>query len=137
VRRGACGIVPLPDAGTGTCVIGGVTCRFGVPCHIIECTYCTCYGGPGGPVSCNTSPGCGGDAGTIDAGVVDAGGPAPSCVRQDARGVGMCAAFFGYGWDGSSCVGLGGCSCAGSDCRSLSLDRDACEAAHRSCPRPL
>ncbi len=133
-HRGACGIVP-PDAGPGTCIIRGVTCQVGVSCHIDACTTCTCSSG--GPTSCAITPGCSVDAGVVDAGVVDAGGPPPFCAAQDARGVGACAAFFGYAWDGTRCVGVGGCSCAGADCRGLPLDPVTCERNHAACPRPI
>ena len=131
LRRGQCGIVPPPpDAGPGTCVISGVTCRVGVPCRIDACTTCTCSGDT---VGCAVDPGCEMDGGAPDGGVE----PPPLCPAQDARGVGPCAAFFGYAWDGTGCVGVGGCSCAGADCRSLYRDPMACELAHRLCPRPI
>jgi hypothetical protein len=126
LRRGACGIIPPPpDAGPGYCTINGVTCRQGVPCRVDECTTCTCSGDS---VSCGSTPGC-----AMDGGVE----PPPYCPPQDARGVGACAAFFGYAWDGSQCVGVSGCSCEGTECRTLARDPMACEFAHRLCPRPL
>lgn len=126
LHRGSCGIVPPPvDAGPGTCVIDGVTCRAGVPCRINACTVCTC---DGASVGCSIDPGCAMDGGTE---------PPPICPAQDARGVGACAAFFGYAWDGSSCVGLSGCGCSGADCRSLYRSIELCDEAHRACPRPL
>ncbi len=125
------------DAGPPrTCTIRGVTCAVGAPCRIDACTTCTCSTG-GGPTACAVTPGCSSDGGVIDAGVVDAGGTPPICAAQDARGVGACAAFFGYAWDGTRCVGLGGCSCAGADCRGLPLDPLTCERNHAACPRPL
>jgi hypothetical protein len=128
-HRGACGIVPPPvDAGPGTCVIDGVTCPVGVPCRINECTVCRC---DGDSVGCGVVPGC-----VLDGGV-DAGAPPPLCPAQDARGVGFCDGFFGYAWNGSGCVGISGCSCAGADCRGLPFDRTVCENSHRLCPRPL
>jgi len=135
-HRGACGIVP-PDAGPGTCIIRGVTCRVGVSCRIDACTTCTCSSG--GPTSCAVSPGCAADGGLVDAGGVDAGAVDAGglCAAQDARGVGFCAAFFGYAWDGTRCVGLSGCSCAGADCRGLPFDPLTCERNHAACPRPL
>lgn len=63
---------------------------------------------------------------------VDAG-PGGNCAAQDARGTGLCEAFFGYAWDGASCVGLSGCSCEGSDCRNLYKDVTDCEATHAQC----
>jgi hypothetical protein len=126
LRRGACGILPPPpDAGPGYCTINGVMCRVGVPCRIDECTTCTCSGDT---VACGMTPGCAMDGGTE---------PPPFCPPQDARGVGACAAFFGYAWDGAQCVGVSGCSCAGTECRTLARDPMACEIAHRLCPRPL
>ncbi len=64
---------------------------------------------------------------------VDAG--TPSCAAQDAQGVGLCEAFFGYAWDGNQCVGLSGCSCAGSDCADTFFDITVCEAAYSQCNR--
>ena len=124
-RRGACGIVPPPsDAGPGTCTIFGVTCPTGVPCRVNACLVCTCEGDT---VGCTSDPGCAMDGGT----------PPPLCPAQDARGTGMCAAFFGYAWDGTQCVGLGGCSCVGTDCRSLAGTLAQCNLEHSACPRPL
>ncbi len=58
---------------------------------------------------------------------------AAQCAAQDAMGSGACAAFFGYAWNGSSCVGISGCSCVGAACRSLFSSPDACRAAYPSC----
>jgi hypothetical protein len=102
----------------------------GVPCLVGPCLVCTC---DGDSVGCGSVPGCAGDGGTIDAGVE----PPPLCPAQDARGVGACAAFFGYAWDGSSCVGVSGCSCAGTECRTLAGSIELCNTQHRACPRPL
>jgi hypothetical protein len=55
------------------------------------------------------------------------------CAPQDARGVGDCSAFFGYAWDGSACIGLGGCSCEGDDCDQTYQSPEACEMAHAFC----
>lgn len=60
-------------------------------------------------------------------------GPRPDCPPDDARGVGMCTAFFGYAWDGTRCVGLGGCSCQGSACGSLAFSLELCNYNHRAC----
>lgn len=60
-----------------------------------------------------------------------------SCAPMDAKGEGACAAFFGYAWNGKECVGLGGCSCVGADCKKLTFDLAACQAAHAKClPQP-
>jgi hypothetical protein len=55
------------------------------------------------------------------------------CAAQDARGSGACAAFFGYAWNGSACVGLSGCSCEGTDCGSTFDTPEACEMAYAHC----
>jgi hypothetical protein len=60
------------------------------------------------------------------------GAPDP-CAPQDAHGVGTCAAFFGYHWDGTSCYGVSGCSCDGADCSASWDSPEACAAAHSSC----
>jgi hypothetical protein len=57
----------------------------------------------------------------------------PDCEPDDAAGEGLCDAFFGYAWDGRSCVGISGCDCVGEDCADLTFDPAACEAAHASC----
>jgi hypothetical protein len=58
---------------------------------------------------------------------------ADNCAPQDAFGQGPCEAFFGYKWNGSSCQGMSGCSCQGSDCGNLWFDKSECETAHASC----
>lgn len=65
-------------------------------------------------------------------GCIDDGGP--MCEAQDIRGEGPCAAFIGVAWNGTECVNIGGCTCAGSDCADLYPDEAACQAAHGSCP---
>ncbi|MBL8601465.1 MAG: hypothetical protein JNK72_06030 [Myxococcales bacterium] len=64
---------------------------------------------------------------------VDAGDPA--CAPQDARGEGLCPAFFGYAWRGQRCEGVGGCNCEGAHCDRLAQTPEACEMAHAQCPR--
>ena len=59
------------------------------------------------------------------------------CEPMDARGVGMCDAFFGFAWNGFQCAGISGCSCRGDDCRSLYADRVTCQADHDRCVRVL
>ncbi len=56
-----------------------------------------------------------------------------ACDPMEARGVGACAAFFGYGWNGSTCTGISGCSCEGADCDALYSDLDECNRAFASC----
>lgn len=55
------------------------------------------------------------------------------CRKQDATGVGGCALFHGWKWDGMSCVGVSGCSCVGADCGNLFQDLGACQQAHSDC----
>ncbi|MFV8753823.1 hypothetical protein ACNOYE_25035 [Nannocystaceae bacterium ST9] len=55
------------------------------------------------------------------------------CQPDDALGVGLCDAFFGYAWNGEACVGQSGCECVGLDCEFLSFDIDECEAQHAEC----
>ena len=62
------------------------------------------------------------------------GCPSVSCAPQDAQGVGMCAMFLGYVWDGKSCQGIGGCSCQGADCKALYGDPGVCKQAYAGCP---
>ena len=52
---------------------------------------------------------------------------------MDARGDGLCDAFFGWAWSGSSCFGVSGCECAGTDCYRLYDTQEACRAAHAAC----
>lgn len=60
------------------------------------------------------------------------GDPEP-CAAQDARGSGPCAAFFGYAWNGSSCVGLSGCDCVGTDCDATFDTMAECRTAYAHC----
>jgi hypothetical protein len=60
--------------------------------------------------------------------------PADPCAAQDARGEGLCLAFWGYAWNGSACVGQSGCSCQGADCDDLPFEIEECEAAYAACP---
>jgi hypothetical protein len=62
-------------------------------------------------------------------------GGAPSCAPQDATGDGLCDAFFGFAWNGRTCVSVSGCRCVGADCGSLARDPMGCFARYGSCPR--
>ncbi len=57
----------------------------------------------------------------------------PDCAPMDARGEGLCDAFFGYAWNGRMCVGISGCSCVGTDCRALFETPRECEMAYGGC----
>lgn len=57
----------------------------------------------------------------------------PDCTRQDAEGVGDCDLAFGFAWDGSACVGIGGCECVGADCGELFESFEACQAEYVLC----
>ena len=55
------------------------------------------------------------------------------CHAQDAVGQGNCLLFLGYGWNGSSCEIVGGCTCSGADCASLYDTEDECKQAFSAC----
>jgi hypothetical protein len=74
-----------------------------------------------------------GDEGDGDGDEGDGDGDPVECEPDDAVGVGMCDAFFGYAWNGMECVGLSGCNCNGSDCPNLPFEPAECEAAHANC----
>lgn len=56
-----------------------------------------------------------------------------SCAAMDARGEGLCDAFFGYAWNGRECMGLSGCSCVGRDCGRAFESLAECNAAFDEC----
>lgn len=56
------------------------------------------------------------------------------CGAQNARGEGDCRAIVGTYWDGSACLGVGGCSCVGRDCGDGYASVAECAEAHRACP---
>ena len=129
-----------PPAG---CNLGnGTFCAVGATCVLGPCASCFCQA-PGRalctggcpPDDGGSSPGDGGIA-PFDARASDVSLP-PSCPPQDIRGQGFCALFLGYAWDGAACVGVGGCSCVGTDCASIYRDLASCDAAHAACARPL
>jgi hypothetical protein len=68
-----------------------------------------------------------------DSGDGDGDGDPVECEPDDAVGVGMCDAFFGYAWNGMECVGVSGCNCNGADCQNIPLELADCEAAHANC----
>ncbi|HZO16442.1 MAG TPA: hypothetical protein VFB62_24375 [Polyangiaceae bacterium] len=89
--------------------------------QVLTCVDGKMYPTGCGPSNCDDPIGpCGGD----------------DCAPQDAKGTGLCLAYFGVKWNGSSCVGLSGCSCVGSDCDELYDSNVECEAAHQSCNEP-
>lgn len=57
------------------------------------------------------------------------------CAAQNAAGSGNCAAFFGYAWNGRTCVGISGCGCVGSDCRTLAQSPEECRMRYSACIR--
>ena len=75
-------------------------------------------------------------ADSVGAYVASVGACGDGCAAMDATGSGACAAFFGYAWDGSSCVGISGCDCVGADCGATYDTPGACEAAYRGCDSP-
>ena len=99
-----------PDGGDGGVACGERTCSAGQVC---------CPGCPGQPPL-----GCADSLGACP--VVDCP-PPDACAAMDARGVGPCEEVLGVAWNGSSCVTLSGCRCAGSDCGRLFDTLTACE----------
>jgi len=72
---------------------------------------------------------------TVDS--CDLSAPRP-CTRTDARGAGFvngrtCNVVQGWGWNGSRCVAVVGCTCEGSDCRSLLQTETDCSGAFVHC----
>jgi hypothetical protein len=58
------------------------------------------------------------------------GGP-PSPTRSASY---TCGTVFGWAWDGTECIAIVGCSCAGVGCGTLLGTRSECEAAYAHCP---
>lgn len=98
------------------------------PCTADVAPFCGCdgvtfYGSSTCPGQMYQSRGAcpGADGGTV------------VCRAQDARGEGACDGFFGYAWNGMTCVGITGCRCVGADCPSLLRDPAACRARYAGC----
>lgn len=62
--------------------------------------------------------------------------PKGTCGAMDAAGEGACEKLLGYGWNGTECVSLSGCSCTGADCDKLYSGPGSCAAAHEQCLPP-
>jgi hypothetical protein len=54
-------------------------------------------------------------------------------AAQDATGVGACKKLLGTYWNGTTCVTLSGCSCAGTDCGRGFADLATCNEAVAKC----
>ena len=65
--------------------------------------------------------------------LVELPGCGNQCAPQEAKGDGLCDAWFGYAWDGVSCQSISGCSCVGADCDKLYKTPDDCKLAHEGC----
>ncbi len=55
------------------------------------------------------------------------------CGPEDAAGSGTCATDLGVVWNGTVCVPITGCTCAGADCGDLYASIEDCAFAHRGC----
>jgi hypothetical protein len=74
------------------------------------------------------------EPGICEAEHADCGGGGGACPGiMDAKGVGLCALFFGYAWNGMTCEGISGCNCEGLDCGNLYPDLDICELETAGC----
>lgn len=77
-------------------------------------------------------------SGTLFSQTHDACGAMDAVGGPDENGA-DCRCLIGYAWDGSACVGLGGCACKGADCDKLTQTEEACLALHAACgsaPQP-
>lgn len=109
------------DCGTSVQCKTDLDCPLpGIPCQQCAdgsqaCPSASCVGG-----QCQYAfPGC----------------PEP-CSPMDAQGVGPCALFLGYSWNGKQCVGIGGCNCEGADCGKVFKTSVDCEASYKACLAP-
>lgn len=66
--------------------------------------------------------------------------PSRPCTPTDAEGVpapgfssGECDKVLGWGWDGTKCIAVIGCSCLGADCGNLLSVQSQCRSAYASC----
>ena len=80
--------------------------------------------------------GCDEHAHSLGANVAGDGACSAPCAAMDATGSGACLLALGFVWDGTACVGIGGCECVGRDCGDVTTDEAACLAAHAGCERP-
>ncbi len=60
------------------------------------------------------------------------------CNAMDATAVpdengSSCYCMLGFAWNGTECVALGDCRCAGSDCDKLTQTVEECQQAHAAC----
>jgi hypothetical protein len=60
------------------------------------------------------------------------------CAAQDAAadGLDVCESpvLYGWMWDGSACLKVEGCSCAGEDCDALARTARECASDRTHCP---
>jgi hypothetical protein len=57
-----------------------------------------------------------------------------ACVAMDVQGDEECYCMLGFYFDGTDCLPLTGCECAGADCDKLGLTLEDCVAQHETCP---
>jgi hypothetical protein len=100
------------------------------PCTGDNAPFCGCDGRTFfGSSSCPGSPyRARGACPSSDGGLI-------SCAPQDARGEGLCDAFWGVAWDGRTCTAVTGCRCVGADCAGLPRDLATCATRYAACRR--
>lgn len=103
--EGSCA-VEFGFAFTGTsCVrVRGCTCT-GADCATLEATQAACLA---------AHDGC-------------------PCLPDVAFAEGACDLSFGWGWNGTTCVNISGCTCTGADCGSLAGSEATCLGRHDTC----
>ncbi len=134
---------PTPSCRDGAfCPVGEICCEgcFGASFCAEESTGCPAIDcpadcgadsdcGPGGACC----PDCSGGRFCAAEGLCPACPEPEPCTPMDARGEGLCDAFFGWAWTGEACTSVSGCSCVGAECDRLFDSLEACERRYASC----
>lgn len=122
------GMCECPAPPTGCHYVGDPCPCSAIVCEPVRCGRTLCSMGT---ECCNASCGVCVEPGGMCADVVCP----PDCSPLDAVGSGACDASLGYAWNGSECVDVRGCSCAGADCPILFASSDECYATFSGCAR--